>query len=39
MALCFWPGLTPLGKDLASMALLTAFGAVTAGRFAEAIGK
>jgi hypothetical protein len=38
-ALCFWPGLTALGKDLAAVALVTAFGAVTAGRFAEAMDR
>jgi hypothetical protein len=39
LALCFWPGLTSNGKDLAAMALTMSFAAMTAGRFAEALDR
>jgi hypothetical protein len=39
LGLCFWPGLTSNGKDLAIFVVTSAFAAVTAGRFAEGMDK
>jgi hypothetical protein len=39
LGLCFWSGLTSNGKDVAIFIIMSAYAAMTAGRFAEAMER